>query len=301
METNTNIIPYKVVDNIPAGPVKITRIRTVGRDNQTVELQLEQMFHPPLWSPTTGLLGFTMQGHTSFGNGLRKKVAWLNFAVPFAIQQGIIKSYEEVANASYEVPATADREATVVRGAILVNKDFKLMRGEEQIKVQLVEVDTLEGRSWTDPMTGEPRVQNPKRAGQDGDILTIVVDDIRRPIYRNTIVAAPGADDPKTGRKWNQDLVIVHTNTVVGSSVRNAMKAANMAIPEPKLPAGVTQSQADPALQNQEPGQTSNLLEPTREPTRTQPEDQTGEPGDKTKAQEQREAGERPVGATPLP
>lgn len=278
----------KIVKSKQASPVMITRIRTVGKDQQTVELQLEQMFEPPI-NGQSGVLSLTMAGHTAFNTGLRKRLTWQNFSVIQAVKFGIIRSWEEVAESKVEING---REFL---GTILCNKELVLKYADGSIMpCKLVEVDTFTGRTWVDSTTGRPMTQQPKKAGQDGDMLTYN----GKPIYRNTGLSFVGAEDKLTGREWDQDVVILHNNLVVGSTVRAAMGKAGIAVPKfPGTPEGsrADGSTSNPDLQNKEIGNTPNLREGAPEHNRSNPNEQTQQVAEKTKAEEEREAGQREI------
>lgn len=290
----------KIARSKAISPVYFTRVRTVGIDMQTVELQLEQMFEAPL-NGQGGVLAFTMSGHSAFNSGPRKRVSWQNFSVVTAVAQGLIRSWDEVSKSKIELP-----DGTVMEGAMKVERELILKDGNGKvIPVKLVEVDTFTPRTWKDRNTGKEMTQRPKTAGLDGDLLTFN----GKPIYRNTGLSMPGAGDALTGREWDEDLVILHNNTVVGSSVRGAMAKAGIVIPKvPGSPEGAgaldkdgnpSRPAADPALQNKGIGQTPNLLRGTGEPSRHTPNEQTQPVAEKTAAQEARERGERPVVQNP--
>jgi len=276
----------------PISPVYITRIRTVGRDRQTIELQLEQLFPQPLGNQS-GLLAITMQGHSAFNSGPRKRVCWQNYSTVKAIADGIITSWEQVGNAKVEI------DGNVYEGWLVFEQPRQFVFKDNNgniLNSKIVEEDTFTPRKWDD--NGVPREQRPKTAGNGGDLL-IFTDSKgqQHKIYANRHLSVEGMDDPKTGKKWDEDLVIVHNNTIVGSSVRANMAMAGISVPTiPGSPAGVP---GQDQFQNRRPGYTSNLLQPRREPTRSGPDEQQQQQAEKTKAEGAREAGERPVGAEP--
>lgn len=282
IETSTTVKKFpkggKIVKIEPLGPVRVTRVRTVGVDKQTVELQLEQTFPQPVGGQG-GVLALTMQGHSAFNSGPRRRLTWQNFSIQQAIKFGVIRSWDEVAES--EGPLSNMPDAPLQKGILIFpngGKKLTLMDDHnKEIPLKLVEVETFTARSWTDS-GGIKRTQKAKSAGANGDLLTFD----GQPIYRNSGLSMPGADDilmqevdgkdiPVT-RKWDEDLVIIHNNAIVGSSVRTAMNAAH--IPTPQLPGGKPAGyQGDP--------------------TRHTPDEQLVEVADKTLAEEQREAGER--------
>lgn len=284
----------KIVKSTPTSPVTVTRMRTVGIDKQTIELQLEQMFESPI-NGQAGMLAFTMAGHSAFNTGPRKKVTWQNFSTKRLIELGIINSWEQVGDVVTEYPDAPSRKGELLCNFPLVFRDAK----GQQIPLKIVEVDTFEPRRWVS-RNGEPMEQQPKRAGQEGDILTY---DSKK-IYRNTGLAMPGTDDLLTGRAWDEDLVILHNNQIVGSSVRTAMSKAGIAIPlTPGTPSGTgavntatnTGTSEPNDMQNRGIGETRNLVEGAQEPTRHTPDEQLQEVSEKTLAEQQRESGERSV------
>src|SRR5258708_5490025 len=99
----------KIVKSTPISRVMVTRMRTVGIDQQTIELQLEQMFEAPV-SGQAGILAFTMQGHSAFNSGPRKRVTWQNFSTKRLIELGIINSWEQVGEAVTNFPASTSRK-----------------------------------------------------------------------------------------------------------------------------------------------------------------------------------------------
>lgn len=188
----------KKVVSTPAGPIHVTRIRKVGSDGQTVELQLVQEFKQPVTS-TSQLLGVLMEGHTGFSNENRKRLCWQNISTKKAISLGLIGSLEELGAA----------------GILICDKPFILKDAKGTIlETRLVVANTLVPRTWVDPNTGNPKVQQPKLAGKDGEVLKFD----NQPIYQNTTLAIPGMDF--------EDSVIEHNNQVVGSTVRAAAAAA---------------------------------------------------------------------------
>lgn len=286
-----------VVKSEPLTPVMITRFRTVGGDRQVIELQLEQMFPPPLVNSTTGILAWAMDGHSAYNSGARKRICWQNFSTKKLIEGGIITKWEDVGESEAEMFDQAGQPQGVRKG-ILLPKDLKLTfkdPANNEIPFKIIVVDTFTGRTWKDPNTLLDRVQQPRRAGLNGDILTRG----GKPIFRNAQLSMPGNNNLNLMRAWDEDYIIVHDNAVVGSTVRAAMAAADMPVGQPQVPAGVAAQQADPALQNRGIGQTSNLVHGAPEPTRTTPDQQTQEVAEKTKAEELREAGERPVESQP--
>lgn len=308
IETTTTVKKFplggKIVKSVAISPVMITRIRTVGIDRQTLELQLEQMFQPPVGSQG-GILAFTMQGHSAFNSGPRKRLTWQNFSTAAAIKFGIIRSWEEVAEskgAIMEGGMPEDGVLLIPNGKELVLLDST----NNKMPVKLIEVETFTKRTWTNK-NGQPMEQRPKQAGQDGDILTFN----GQPIYRNSGLSWPGtgdtflnADGTTSERAWDEDLVIVHNNTVMGSSVRTALRAAGLAAPkQPGSPsgtgavhAGTTQGSRPLESANQVDagiGNTRNLTNPGPEGTRHTPDEQLEEVADKTLAEQQREEGTR--------
>lgn len=258
----------KIVKSTPKTPVMITRLRTVGMDKQTIEAQLEQMFEQPVGGQS-GILGLTMQGHTAFNSGDRKKVAWQNFSTVMAIKLGIIASWEQVGNSQIEIEGKPP-----ILGALLIAKELVIPNAKGQkLPLKLVEVDTYEPRKWVD-RNGVPQQQTPKRAGADGDIL------LRdgKQIYRNTGLSMPGADDQVTGRAWDEDLVIIHNNQIQSSAVRAAL--AKSGIGQPSMPR---------PLQNAPIGLTNDLVSGAPEPTRHNPDDQQQDVAEKTLAEQHRE------------
>lgn len=217
----------KISKGIPKSPVFITRLRVVGLPSkETIEMQLEQMFAAPV-SNQGGILGLFMAGHSGFNTNDRKRVMWQNISTVQAVKWGIIKSWEEVGEAKIEVP-----DAAPVMGAKLCNIELRIPNPSGDgtfLPHRLVEVDTFTPRKWVNSQ-GQPMEQQPKRAGQDGDILLYN----GKKIYRNVGLALPGTDDVAAGRKWDEDLVIVHNNQIQGSTVKAAMAAAN--IKQPGVP-----------------------------------------------------------------
>lgn len=304
--TTTKKFPVggKIVRTEAISPVMVTRIRTVGVDRQTVELQLEQMFAPPVGSQG-GILALTMAGHSAFNSGPRKRLTWQNFSVVSAIKYGIVRSWEEVAESEGPLMLNGAPQKGVLiipNGKKLVILDSK----NQEIPLKLIEVETFNPRTWTDRQTGKLMSQRPKQAGQDGDLLTFN----GQPIYRNSGLSMPGAGDTYVNpdgsiseRAWDEDLVIVHNNTVVGSTVRQAMAAAGMTQPKtPGTPTGRGGVHTDGTgslplessdQQNAEIGNTRTITGPVREPNRHTPDEQLEEVADKTLAEQQREAGER--------
>lgn len=277
IETSTTVKPFpeggKIVNSIAISPVMYTRIRTVGTDQQTVELQLEQEFEPPVGSQG-GILAFTMAGHSAFNTGPRRRITWQNFSVKQAIALGIIRSWEEVAQS--EGPITvggAPQPGVMIIGG--KGKELVIMRNGQKLPLKLIEVETFEGRSWTDK-AGIKRTQKPKQAGPgaNADLLTYN----GRPIYRNSGLSWPGVEDiyelMVDGKKvvatkhWDEDVVIIHNNKVVGSTVRDAMGKASIEVPATPG-AHAAGYQADP--------------------TRHTPDQQTVRVAEKTQAEVQRE------------
>lgn len=294
-QTATRIVEgMKIARSVAKTPVMITRIRTVGKDQQTIELQLEQLFEPPV-NNQGGVLAFTMQGHTAFNSGPRKKVSWQNFSVQMAIKQGIIRSQEEVANSVIKT------ETGDMPGAMLVNKPLILRKDNgEEMPCKIVEVDTYTPREWADRSSGNMMKQRPKQAGPNGDVLTRG----GKPIYRNTGLALPGSGDEITGREWDEDLVIIHDNAVVGSTVRAAMGKAGIAVPQmPGVAQGTraidqntnTSSSEDLNLQNKDIGDTSDLVHGAPEGNRQTPDEQQEGAAEVTDAELNRESGVLPV------
>lgn len=285
-----------VVKSTPVTPVMITRLRTVGSDKQTIEAQLEQMFEPPLVNSTSGVLSFFMEGHKSFQTGPRKRVAWQNMSTDMMIRLGLISKWEDVGESEAEVFNAAGESQGVVKGVLLPKDlELKVTRNGQIIPTKLIVVDTFLGRKWVDQNSLKERTQNPRTAGLGGDILTRG----GRPIYRNTTLTMPGNIDVNLGREWDEDYIITHDNAIVGSTVRAAMTAAGMPIGAPNTPGGVNTPKADPAFQNKGIGETSNLAHGTEGSTRSTPDEQTQEVAEKTKAEEAREAGQRPVETQP--
>jgi len=290
----------KVANSEPITPVLVSRIRTVGADKQTLELQLEQLFPQPLGNQS-GLLAVTMAGHSAFNTGPRKRVTWMNYSTMKAIGDGFIKTWEEVGEAvtviegvKYQGWLTFDGEPGQPGGPLLYR--FIDLKGKE-LKSKIVEEDSFVGRTWVnkDKTPGE---QRPKTAGNGGDLLIYTdTKGVEHKIYANRHLSVEGMDDPKTGKMWDEDIIITHNNTITGSSVRAAMAKAGISVPTlPGSPAGVP---AQEGLQNRRPGYTSNLLRPRPEPTRTAPTAEANEVDEETKAQRAREAGERSIEAQP--
>lgn len=272
----------KVVTSKAIGPVKVVRARTVGIDKQTIEFQLEQEFESPV-NGQGGVLGLTMKGHTAFNSGPRKRVVWQNFSTIQAIRHGLIRDWDEVANSVLDqAPTPSMPQGQRIMGAMAMNKDLILKdeRGNV-IPVKLVEWDSFEQRKWVD-RSGQPQEQRPKTAGNGGDLLL----HNGKKIYRNTGLSIPGAGDAQVGREWDQDVVIMHNNTVVGSAVREAMGKAGIVIPTTP---GSPEARPNADLQNAGPGQTSNILRATPEPTRHHPDEQTQDVAEKTEAERLRE------------
>lgn len=279
----------------PISPVMITRLRTVGADRQTIECQLEQMYEPPIGTQG-GLLALTMEGHAAFNTTIRKRITWLNFSTVKLIGMGLIRKWEDVGDSQIDTPEGP------VMGAKLVNirLEIKDARGNV-LPCKIVETDSFTPRpGWIDRNTGQPREQRPKTAGLDGDLLTFTgTDGKANPIYSNRALHVPGMDGGIPGRTWDEDVIIKHNNTIVGSSVRAAMGAANIAVP--KVPGSPASSGADPNLQNKGVGQTGNLLHKRNEPVRTGPEGQQTAVSEKTKAEQSREQGTRSPEEQPQP
>lgn len=304
--TTTKKFPVggKIVKQAAISPVMVTRVRTVGMDKQTVELQLEQMFEPPVGSQG-GILALTMAGHSAFNSGPRKRLTWQNFSVIQAVKFGVIRSWEEVAGS--EGPLTIGGAPT--KGVMIFPQGKKLTildSKNQEIPLKLVEVETFTPRTWTDRNTGKPMVQRPKQAGQDGDLLTFN----GQAIYRNSGLSMPGAGDTFVNpdgsiseRAWDEDLVIVHNNQIVGSSVRQAMGKVGIELPKvPGTPSGRGGVHTDGtgslplepnAQQNAPIGDTRTNTGPVGEPNRHNPDEQLVEVGEKTQAEQQREDGER--------
>lgn len=240
IETSTTIKSFpeggRIVNSIAISPVMYTRIRTVGSDQQTVELQLEQEFEPPVGSQG-GILAFTMAGHSAFNTGPRRRITWQNFSVKQAVALGVIRSWEEVAQSEgpLVVGGAPQPGVLVLDGK---GKELVIMRNGQKVPLKLIEVETFEGRKWIS-RDGKPMSQKPKQAGPNAnaDLLTYN----GKPIYRNSGLSWPGVDDiyelMVDGKKvtaikhWDEDLVIIHNNKVVGSTVRDAMGKAGIVVP----------------------------------------------------------------------
>lgn len=269
------------------GPVMVTRARVVGKDKQTIEFQLEQMFEAPI-NGQAGVLAITMGGHSAFNTGPRKRIAWQNFYTENAIKWGLVPSWDYVANGRIET------EKGTIEGAVLLNMELKIPNtsGPGFLQCKLIEVDTFEARKpWMAMVNGKltEQHQQPKKAGADGDVLTYD----GKNIYRNTGLSFPGAGDGLTGREWDHDLIINHNNVIMSSTVRNALKASGIA--QPQMPSSRQPNPALPGQQNAPIGETSNLVQGAPEPTRHTPDENSPEVAQTTLAEDQREAGERPI------
>lgn len=188
----------KKVNSTPVGGIQVTRIRKVGNDGQTVELQLVQKFRPPV-NNTSQLLSVLMEGHTGFSSEDRTRICWQNISTKKAISLGLIGSLDELG----------------ATGILICDKPFVLKDNQgNTLETKLVVSNTLVPRTWVDSNTGNPKSQQPKLAGKDGDILKYD----NQPIYQNTSLAIPGMDF--------EDSVIEHNNVVVGSTVRLSQQAA---------------------------------------------------------------------------
>lgn len=285
IETSTTVKSFpeggKIVRSEALGPVMITRVRTVGMDQQTLEVQLEQKFAPPVGSQG-GLLALTMAGHTSFNNGPRKRFTWQNFSTQQAVAFGIVRSWEEVAESEGVL-----RVGEAPRKGILTfpndGKKLVFVINGKELETKIIEVETFMGRKWIDG-SGKPQEQRPKQAGPEAtaDLLTYN----GKSIYRNSGLSISGMDDIYTTkvdgkdvqltRRWDEDLVILHNNRVIGSSVKQNAAKAGIALP------------SVPGAHN--PGYQGD-------PTRIGPEGQTEQVAGKTEAELQREAGLRDVHA----
>lgn len=274
----------KIVTSKAISPVMVTRIRTVGLDKQTLELQLEQLFERPI-NGQSGVLSLTMAGHSAFNTGPRKRITWQNFSIQQAIAQGIVRSWDEVANSVQETPDG------VLKGVMVIpnGRELILTVDGSRLPLKLIDVETFEPRPpYKDRVTGELRTQQPKTAGNGGDLL--LYND--KKIYRNTGLSFPGAGDLLTGREWDQDVVILHNNQgVVGSAVRGAMQKTGIKVPT--LPGSPAHTRVPDDQQNRGIGNTHNLTSAVPEPTRKNPDEQLQDVSEKTQAEMQREEGER--------
>lgn len=276
----------KVGFGTPISPIFIVRLRSVGFDKQTIEAQLEQMFEAPLGNQGA-VLAMTMEGHSAFNSGPRKRVTWQNFSTITLIRLGIISKWEDVGEAIYSIEGVEYKGWLVPEQPIEFK--FRNARGVA-LQAKIVERDSFIPREWKNA-DGTPGKQRPKTAGDGGDLL-IFKDSkgVEHSIYANRVLTFQGTDDATTGVMWDEDIVIQHNNTIVGSSVRANMAKANISLP---LTPGSPVATGNASTQNKRPGYVSNLLKPLAEPTRTAPTAASPEVAEKTKAEEAREAGER--------
>lgn len=192
----------------PVSGVVITKIRKVGTDDQTYNLELRQKVLKPI-EDSRGLLGFFMQGHSQFGKATQERVCWQNI------------SKDQLLGLKLPVDLQAVDAAGRDGLKFLENPlPFTPTLHGEEIKCQIVEVDTFTPRSWTD-VSGMQRVQQPKAAGQGGAILT----NGGKAIYANRVLAMQG---PGINMSF-EDVIIPHDNQIVGSTLAARAAAGNAA------------------------------------------------------------------------
>lgn len=191
-----------------ASPVVITKVRAVGTDGQTVQLELRQKVVNEVTN-TSGLLSVLMAGHSAFASTERTRVCWQNFSIAQFRTLGLPVTEEELAAAGTAGIKFLEHPLP-----------FNLIIGGKECETKIVEVDTF--TPWSRRLAdGTLQQQQPKRAGVGGSILM----QDNKPIYRNTILAVKGE-----GLNMDfEDTIIPHNNTVVGSTLANRAEAGSAA------------------------------------------------------------------------
>lgn len=182
----------------PVTGVMITKVRKVGTDDQTYNIELRQRVLKPVTN-FGGLLALTMAGHSKFSSPEQTRVCWQNF------------SKEQVQ--ALNLPFTLEQINEAGRDGISLLENplpFNLIINGHEVKSKIVEVDTFQPRSWMDP-EGQRRVQTPKTAGQGGVVLT----QGGKPIYANRQLAIQG---PGITMSFD-DEILMHDNQVIGSTL----------------------------------------------------------------------------------
>lgn len=195
----------KKVNATPRAGVTVTRVRKVGTDGQTVQCELRQEFVNQVTNQS-GLLNMTMAGHSAFSSPNRTRVAWQNFSAKQFATLGLPTTLEAI-NAA---PTEGIKLVVPVPLNLIINGKIA--------ECKLVEDNTLVARTWKKADGGDG-IQQPKKAGQDGDVLTFD----GSPIYRNITLAAKGEGLDMSF----EDSIIEHNNQVVGSALKARALAAS--------------------------------------------------------------------------
>lgn len=203
-----------VVNAEAASEIRVTAIKRT-RNPQMVQLRLEQDFQPP---KTPGsYLAMRMKGVDAFSNPVRTRVSYETFGRVFVQETNIFGAR----------PGEWDMVDSLPLGEEYQLESSRPFSFGANIPAKLVFVETLNPRTWKGE-NGERQTQRPKTAGKGGETLMLG----SKPIYINTILAAPGMSDKHLCRAWDEDYRIIHDNHIEGSTLRQRTEAANAFNPE---------------------------------------------------------------------
>lgn len=170
-------------------PVTVVEIKPTS-DPETFNVELEQRVPRPIKS-AGALLALTMEGHEKFGSAKVRRVAYQNFS-------------GEVIKARGLQPGSDIGKAFGVDAKIVIK-------------------ETTTPRTWIDKGSGETKFQSPKKAGEDGEILTHQ----GAYIYRNYELAV-------TGMSF-EDILLDHDQVITGSSSKEKTVETEQTVGNPQL------------------------------------------------------------------